>query len=245
MWLNVSRVGSPTKAGMLRKLTQILMIALLLFCCSGAAFAQDDQPVVYGILLDNSGSLRTQFRRVVELGIGTVENLHKHGAISIFSFKSSGTSKDKPPLTPVHTIWNQDAGILSRYVNSLSVEPGATSLYDAIHSMATYANARGEQEKNLGMRKVLILITDGEDRESKIKEKQLIAELKQNQIKVYAVGLVQELDEGSGLIRKSSRERSISFLKKVTRETGGRALFPKSNSGDVHTLLRELFAVEK
>lgn len=57
------------------------------------------------------------------------------------------------------------------------------------------------------MRKVLILITDGEDRESKIKEKQLIAELKQNQIKVYAVGLVQELDEGSGLIRKSSRER--------------------------------------
>ncbi len=224
---------------MLRKLTQILRIALLLFCCSGAAPAQNDQSALYGILLDNSGSLRTQFRRVVELGIGTVQHAHKHGPITIFNFKSLGTSND--PITVVHTIWNQDADVLSRYSNSLAVEAGATRLSDAIHFMMIYVTARAQQEKNPALRKILVLITDGEDRESKIKEKQLIAELKQHQIKVYAIGLVRELDEGSGLIRKSTRETSINFLKKVTKETGGRALFPKSNSGDVQALLRELF----
>ena len=230
---------SPRQDGMLQKLTQILQIALLLFCCSGATPAQNDQPALYGILLDNSGSLRTQFRRVVELGIGTVQHTHKHGPITIFNFRSLATSND--PITVVHTIWNQDADVLSRYANSLAVQAGATRLFDAIHFMAIYINAKTVQEKNPAVRKILVLITDGEDRKSKIKEEQLIAELKQHQIKVYAIGLVRELDEDSGLIRKSTRERSINFLKKVTKETGGRALFPKSNSGDVQALLRELF----
>lgn len=228
-----------------RKLTQILLVTLILLCCSGAASGQNDQPALFGILVDNSGSLRSQFGRVVGLGIGTVEHVHKRGAISIFSFKSSGNPKDSPPLTAVHTIWNQDAGVISNYVNSLFVEPGQTSLYDAIHSMVIYVNAKADQEKNPGMRKVLILITDGEDRKSKIKEKELIAELQQHQFQVYAVGLVRALDSEIGLIRGNSRERATKFLKKVTKETGGRALFPESNSGDVHTLLRELFADEK
>ena len=56
-------------------------------------------------------------------------------------------------------------------------------------------------EKDSYARKVLVLITDGEDRLSRIKSKQLLAELKQANIQVYAVGLVA-LDKASWIHRK-------------------------------------------
>jgi Mg-chelatase subunit ChlD len=218
-------------------------VALLLHYLCGSAAAQSQEPALYGILVDNSGSLRSQFDRVIALGQGVVQDAHKQGAISIFSFKGTGNPKDAPPLLVAHTIWNQDAAVLSRYIDSLMIEGGQTNLLDAIHSMVNHLNAKAEQDKTPNVRKLIVLITDGEDRKSKIKEKELLAELQQHQIKVFAVGLVQELDQSAFM--RSARDKATKFLNKITKETGGRALFPKSNSGAVDALLFELFAPPK
>jgi hypothetical protein len=228
----------------MRKLTQVLFVVLLLIGLISTTRAQSEPPTLYGILLDNSGSLRSQFDRVLALGNGAVEDAHKHGPISIFSFKGTANPKDSPPLKVAHTIWNQDPAVLSRYLDNLFIEGGQTNLLDAVHSMVNYINARAEQDKTPNVRKVLVLITDGEDRKSKIKEQELLAELQQHQIKVYAIGLVQELDNEAGLMRPSSKRRAIKFLTSVTKETGGRALFPKNNKDAVSVLIRELFAVQ-
>nr|ART39451.1 J321 [uncultured bacterium] len=111
--------------------------------------------------------------------------------------------------------------------------------------MVNHLNAKAEQDKTPNVRKLIVLITDGEDRKSKIKEKELLAELQQHQIKVFAIGLVQELDNEAGLMRPSAKRRAVKFLSNITKETGGRALFPKSNSGAVDALLFELFAPPK
>ena len=225
---------------MKRQLSQLLSIAFLLLALSSSTAAQTDQPVLYGILLDNSGSLRTQFDRVLALGNEAVQDAHKHGPISIFSFKGNGNPKDAPPLMVAHTVWNQDASVLSRYLNSLFIEGGQTNLLDAIHSMVKHINAKAEQDKTPNAGKVLVLITDGEDRKSKIKEKELLVDLQQHQIKVFAIGLVQELDQNAYM--RSARDKAVKLLTKITKETGGRALFPKSNKDDVAVLIRELFA---
>ena len=225
---------------MKRKLSQLLSITFLLLALFSSTAAQSDQPAIYGVLLDNSGSLRTQFDRVLALGNEVLQDAHKQGPISIFSFKGNGNPKDAPPLMVVHTVWNQDATVLSRYLDSLFIEGGQTNLLDAIHSMVKHINAKAEQDKTPNVRKVLVLITDGEDRKSKIKEKELLAELQQHQIKVFAIGLVQELDQSAYM--RSARDKAIKFLKKITKETGGRALLPKTNSADARNVVSELFA---
>lgn len=219
--------------------------ALLLLCLCSSISAQSDQPVLYGILLDNSGSLRSQFDRVLALGNEVVRDAHKQGPISIFSFKGTGDPKDAPPLMVVHTIWNQDPVVLSRYLESLFIEGGQTNLLDAVHSMVNHINARAEQDKTPHVRKVLVLITDGEDRKSKFKEKELLAELQQHQIKVFAIGLVRELEDEMRIGSGNPRSKAVKLLTKITNETGGRALFPKTNSGEASTLVSELFADPK
>jgi Ca-activated chloride channel family protein len=86
------------------------------------------------------------------------------------------------------------------------------------------------------------VITDGEDRVSKMKEKQLIEKLRETGIKFYAIGLVTELDAESGLLNKSPKTKAAEFLKRAAKETGGRAVFPRSSKADVSSLLNELFA---
>ena len=227
----------------MRKLAQVSLLVLLLLGLAGSAPAQTDQPTLYAILVDNSGSLRSQFNRVLALGNEVLQDAHKRGPISIFSFKGTGDPKDAPPLTVAHTIWNQDRVVLSRYLDSLFIEGGQTNLLDAVHSMVKHINTKAGQDNTPNARKVLVLITDGEDRKSKIKEKELLAELQQHQIKVFAIGLVGELDQQAFM--RSARDKAIKLLNKITKETGGRALFPKANSGDAGTLVSELFADPK
>ncbi len=181
---------------------------------------------------------------MLELGNEVVQDAHKRGPISIFSFKGTGNPKDAPPLTVTRTIWNQDPVVLTRYLDSLFIEGGQTNLLDAVHSMVNYINAKAEQDKTPHARKVLVLITDGEDRKSKIQEKELLAELQQHQIKVFAIGLVRELEDEMRLGRGNPRSKAVKLLTKIARETGGRALFPKTNNDDVGALIRELFAAQ-
>ena len=214
---------------------------LLLLCFCSLTLAQSQKKVLYCVLLDNSGSLRTQFDRVIALGSGVARQVHMDGPTSIFSFKGTGNPRNSPPLIVSHTEWSQDKNLLDSYVNSLAVEIGQTTLVDAIHSIAEQINAKANMEEGSYSRKVIVLITDGEDRKSRLKAKQLITELKEKDIEVYAIGLVQELEKEGGFIRKSSREEAVKFLNSVTKETGGRAIFPKSNKDDVNGLLRQLF----
>jgi hypothetical protein len=96
-------------------------------------------------------------------------------------------------------------------------------------------------DKDIFGDKTIFLITDGEARESNITEKQLIKELKEMGIKVYAVGLVKELDKEGGIICKAPRKAAVGFLEKLTKETGGRAVFHKSKKTEVDKLSGELF----
>jgi len=224
----------------LRKFMPLLLLVTL--CVPLNTSSQTEQLAITAVLVDNSGSLRSQFDRVLELGNGVIERTHKQGPVSIFSFKSPGKPESSPPLIVAHTIWNQDKTVLTQYLNHLTIEPGQTNLFDAIHSMVKHINTKADSEAKPDVRRILVLITDGEDRKSKIKEKELITELQQNRIRVYAVGLVQELENEPGFIRGNPKSKAIKFLSKIAKETGGRALFPKNNSAAAETLLLELFA---
>ncbi|MBA2341612.1 MAG: VWA domain-containing protein [Pyrinomonadaceae bacterium] len=106
--------------------------------------------------------------------------------------------------------------------------------------MGEKLNAKAASEKGVYAGKVIIIISDGEDRVSAVKKEQLIKELKESSIKVYAIGLTQELGGGGG--GRNSKGRAETFLRNITAETGGRVIFPKRNATDIESLLNELLA---
>src|SRR5438552_15871065 len=153
-----------------------LLALFTLLLSSGVVFAQTQKKVAYGILLDNTGSLRTQFDAVSTLGKSVVRQVHQKGPVSIFRFTNRGNMKG--PLTVSGSEWSQDLDVLEGDIDELYVLGGQTPLLDAIDSIAKELNAKVISEKDAFANAAIILIKDGEDRVSRIKEDDLIKELK-------------------------------------------------------------------
>jgi len=204
-------------------------------------FAQSEKKAAYGILIDNTGTMRTQFGNVQILCNAVAQNTTQRGLVSLFNFETQGTEKNPFAKVTNGTEWSQDKNALEKYIAGLKVVPGQTVLFDAIRSIAKATDAKANSEKL--SEKIIILITDGEDRASEVTEKQLLKELKESGVKVYAIGLVTELYSEQSLFGDSSKGKATKFLKKVTKETGGNAIFPKlKKDTKVEDLLTELFS---
>ncbi|HEX8851975.1 MAG TPA: hypothetical protein VF754_00730, partial [Pyrinomonadaceae bacterium] len=54
--------------------------------------------------------------------------------------------------------------------------------------------------------------------------------LREEDVQIYVIGFVNELDREGGFIRKSQRTRAVQLLDRLAKETGGRAFYPTSLS---------------
>ena len=54
--------------------------------------------------------------------------------------------------------------------------------------------------------------------------------LREEDVQIYLIGFVNELDKESGFIKKSPMEKAKALISKLATETGGRAFFPQSVS---------------
>lgn len=199
------------------------------------AGAAQEKKIAYGILLDNTGSLRSQFSAVNQVGKAIVHQVHTRGPVSLFGFHSSGRGPGSRAVPALRVETSQDEQVLNRGIDNSYVEAGQTTLLDAVAFIAQTLE-QGAPGKN----KIIILVTDGEDRNSDADQKKLIKELTAHNIAVFAVGLVQELDDDRGLIRVSPRAKAINLLKSLTKETGGRVAFPRSSPVETEKVLAEL-----
>lgn len=219
----------------MRLFSKILAIALLSLSACSLSAAQEKKKVLYGVLLDNTGSLRSQFDDVKEIGKAVVRQTSRHGPVSLFVFASGGTGPGRNARPTVMVDGSEDEPELIQAIDKLYVQPGQTTLLDAIELMAQELHQDPEDAD-----KVLVLITDGEERSSDIRQKTLIQKLKDRKIKVFAVGLTQELESERGFIRQSARSRAIDLLRALAKETGGGAVFPKTPRPNLPKLLTEL-----
>lgn len=207
----------------MKRLLIFLLFALTLGITFTRASAQTNSKPTYGILVDNSGSLRMQLPQIKSLAKELVSRLHQRGPLSVYTFVRQGEV-----LVPASDAeWTQDSVALNGFIDRIAVTAGRTTLFDSINSVADRLEAKANAGNNVS-EKVLILLTDGEDRDSQISAKTLIDYLASHGFKVYAVGLVQDLEDKPGLIRKSPKEIAVQFLNELTKQTGGR-YFPRTN----------------
>jgi hypothetical protein len=212
---------------------------VLTIACSAGVFAQAEKKVATAVLVDNTGSMRSQFSLVLDLSRRIVTQVQPRGPVRLFTFMPQGSPSDNAALASPRTEWTESLASLNRTIDGLYVIGGQTKLLDAITSLTIDLNTRVAQEPQVFSGKVIFLVTDGEDRSSKSSTKDLIKLLKDSGVQINAVGLLDELDNdrfGSS----SKRVKAEDLLKKLTEETGGRVVFAKPRADATEVLQRLL-----
>ncbi|MDT5269468.1 MAG: Ca-activated chloride channel [Acidobacteriota bacterium] len=188
--------------------------------------SREEVPITYGLVVDNSGSLRSQIAQVVEAGKTIVESNKPGDETFVVRFISSDEIKIMQDFTA-------DKQALGDALDDMFIEGGQTAVVDAVYLAAEHASERrgksGDpaEEKR---RRALILVTDGEDRNSFYKTEQLFESLKEEDVQIYVIGFVNELEKERGFISKSKRDKAVSLLDRLAHETGGRTFYPTSLS---------------
>src|ERR1041385_1335893 len=193
-----------------------LRVAIIICSLCSLCAAQEKPKLTYGILVDSTGSMRAQFDTVLTIAKSLVGQIHEHGPVSIFDFHSDAVSRGNKNAQPkVRIEASQNKDLLLRTIDQIYIQGGQTTLLDAIELMRATLNKQSPDAA-----KVIILITDGEDRTSSTKRTQLVEDLTKDKIRVFAIGLVQDLENG--------KTKAKNLLRTLSEGTGGRAIFPKS-----------------
>lgn len=186
-------------------------------------FTREEVPISYGLAVDTSGSLRSQLQTVIDAG-KTIVNSNRPGDET---FLVRFISSDKIETVQDFTA-NQE--LLIDGIDSLYTEGGQTAVVDAVYLTAAHVAEYKKGDDNDRRRRAMIIITDGEDRNSFYSPEKLFASLREADVQIYVIGFVNELDKEGGLIRKSPKDKAVNLLNKIASETGGRAFFPNSLS---------------
>lgn len=184
-------------------------------------FSKSDVPTNYGLVIDNSGSMRMLLEKVIEASKIIVGTNKPGDETMVIRFVSSQKIEIIQDFTPSKTDLN-DA------LENLFIEGGQTAIIDAIYLAAEKVDQYENARKGDRMRRALVLVSDGEDRDSFYKEAQLFELLREADVQIYAIGFVSELSKDSGFITKSPQGKAKAFLQRLADETGGKAYFPDS-----------------
>ncbi|MDP9160335.1 MAG: VWA domain-containing protein [Acidobacteriota bacterium] len=167
-------------------------------------FRHQDVPVAMGIVIDNSGSMREKRDKVNKAAINLVRSSNPDDQVFVVNFN------DEFYLDQDYT---SDVNKLRSALEKVETR-GGTALYDAIVASADHLKKSSQLQ-----RKVLFVVTDGEDNASRESLEQAIRRLQEeNGPTVYAIGILGE--------EKARRARRA--LEVIADRTGGIAFLPRT-----------------
>lgn len=196
-------------------------------------FSKSEVPTNYSLVIDNSGSLRSQIDEVIEAGKILVSANKPEDETSIIRFISSEKIEILQDFTSSKTDLN-DA------LESLFIEGGQTAIIDAVYLAAGKVT---DYEKSVNKvdrkRRAMILVSDGEDVSSYYNQQQLFDLLRETDVQIYVIGFVKDLSAEKNFITKSKQGKAKAFLDKLAEQTGGKAYYPNALS-DLNPIAREI-----
>ena len=177
--------------------------------------SREEVPVSFGLVIDTSGSMRTKLQTVSDASVSLIKQMRVDDEAFVATFKA------EPELVQDFTA---DRRELEDAISELYTS-GGTALLDAIIATADYA-----QEKGKRRRKALVVISDGLEKNSSVKEKEVMEAIKEDEVQVYLVGFIDEEMEEKSLFGKSPAKKAKELLSRIADDSGGRAYFPKDIS---------------
>jgi len=169
-------------------------------------FSHGDIPVTVGLVIDNSGSMKSRRSDVIAAALAFARSSNPQDQMFVVNFNEK-VSFGLPTQLPFTDQVAQLEFALDR-----SVADGETALYDAI-AVALEHLKQGNRDK-----KVLIVISDGGDNASKHNLTQVRAMVGQPDAIIYTIGI---FDENDG-------DQNPGVLRRLAKDTGGEAFLPQS-----------------
>jgi Ca-activated chloride channel family protein len=169
---------------------------------------QTDSPVSIGLLVDNSGSMRPKRAAVTKAALDLIQASNPEDETFVVNFA------DQAYLDQDFTANVQKQRASLSHPSMM----GGTAIYDTVITAAKRLDHTAARP-----RKVIVLITDGEDNASKANLSQAVRQVQDLQGPViYCIGLLFDQETGDQ-VRKARHD-----LQALSDETGGIAFFPKS-----------------
>jgi Ca-activated chloride channel family protein len=171
--------------------------------------AENDLPLLMGLVIDVSGSVRDKLR------------FEQEAAIEFF-YSTLERDRDQAMLIAFDTgvtllqDFTHDPEDLAVAVDKLRAG-GSSALYDAVWLAVSekMAGAQGE------MRRILIVISDGDDTASRKSLTEALELSQKNDVSIYAIST-----NSTAFFANDAQERGDRALETFAGETGGRAFFP-------------------
>jgi VWFA-related protein len=192
--------------------------------------SETDLPLTIALLVDVSGSIREKLR------------FEQEAAIEFF-YSTLQRGKDKALVIAFDSApevlqeFTDNPETLANAVRKLRAG-GGTALYDAIY-LAVDRKLAGQTG-----RKILILISDGDDNSSRLSQTETLEVAQQNNVTIYSISTNSAAFFGS-----KEQDRGDKTLKKFSEETGGKPFFPlkiqdlANSFTDIHQELRSQYTI--
>ncbi len=168
-------------------------------------FKREDVPVSMGIIIDNSGSMRDKRSKVAAAALALVKASNPQDEVFIVNFNDDAYL-DCP--------FTNDIKKLEEALDKIDSK-GGTAMRDAISMSIDYLKDKGKKDK-----KVLLVVTDGNDNTSNMSLEQLVRKSQQSEVLVYSIGLLSEEEK-----REASKAKRA--LKALAESSGALDYYPK------------------
>jgi VWFA-related protein len=180
-------------------------------------FRREDIPVSMGLVIDNSASMHDKRPKVNAASLDLVRASNPEDEVFIMNFD------DEPSIAREFTsnINELEEGL------KMARARGATAMRDALRLGIEHLKHKGKKEK-----KVLLVVSDGEDNASIETLDHLVRVAQSNEVLIYAVGLLRDEDPRSA-------ERAKKALDALTQATGGLSYYPQDIS-EIDRIAREV-----
>ncbi len=176
-------------------------------------FSQEEVPISYGIVIDTSGSMRRRLSTVIKAAKSLVALSKPGDEVFIVDMKDSQNIELVEEFT--HNFDDANDALENM------VAGGGTSLLDGIVVSGEYAT------KGQNRRKALVVISDGDERDSTYTVDQTLDKIREYDVQLYLVGFPDDLSEDAGLFKRSPKKKAVELINKLAAESGGQAYFPK------------------
>jgi VWFA-related protein len=175
-------------------------------------FKREDVPVSIGLVIDNSGSMRGKRPKVAAAALALVKASNKDDESFVVNFNDEAFLD-----LPHNKEFTNDLEELEEALSRIDSR-GGTAMRDAIRMSIDWVKEKGHRDK-----KVLVVVTDGNDNSSEISLENLVKAAQQAGVLIYSVGLLDEEER-----REAQKARRA--LLDLAEATGGEAFFPKDIS---------------
>lgn len=179
-------------------------------------FKREDVPVSLALIIDNSGSMREKRQGVESAALALVKDSNPMDEVIVVNFNDE-VYLDTCQQGGDTKCFTSDIKVMEHALTKIDSR-GGTAMRDAIRLSVEHLKDGAKRDK-----KVILVVTDGNDNASVISLDALTRLAQQDDVLIYGIGLLTDED-------KREAKKAQRALNLLAENTGGEVFYPKDVS---------------